>query len=112
MRRSILVLFVSMPTLKSADSCPRPFGNYDIPRSDAEVKAMSTLCAAGTKRISTASRQQACSAGSQRRYGEETVAVGRDEFVTRPKPREMKVFSTSRKYESARRAGRDYSGGE
>lgn len=43
-------------------------------------------------------------------YGDETVAVGHGDFITRMKPFEVKVFATSRKFETNRRDGRDYAG--
>ena len=41
-------------------------------------------------------------------YGSETATVKRGGFVTRLKPGEVKVFATSRKWESSRRDGRDF----
>ncbi len=41
-------------------------------------------------------------------YGSETASVNRGGFVTRLKPYEVKVFASSRKWESARRNGRDF----
>jgi len=41
-------------------------------------------------------------------YGSETAIVKRGGFVTRLKPYEVKVFATSRKWERARRNGRDF----
>jgi hypothetical protein len=42
-------------------------------------------------------------------YGDETVKVSREgELMTRMQPYEVKLFATSRKWESARRTGRDY----
>lgn len=41
-------------------------------------------------------------------YGAETATVTHGGFVTRLKPYEVKVFAVSRKWESARRAGRDF----
>ncbi len=41
-------------------------------------------------------------------YGSETAAVKRGGFVTRLKPYEVKVFATSRRWESSRRNGRDF----
>ncbi len=43
-------------------------------------------------------------------YGEETVEVANEEFITRLKPHEVKVFVTSRKWESTRLKERDYPG--
>jgi hypothetical protein len=41
-------------------------------------------------------------------YGAETAEVHRGEFVTRLLPLEVKVFATSRRFESARTAGREF----
>ena len=41
-------------------------------------------------------------------YGSESAIVKRGGFVTRLKPYEVKVFATSRKWESSRRNGRDF----
>ncbi|MBI3471750.1 MAG: hypothetical protein HY013_10365 [Candidatus Solibacter usitatus] len=41
-------------------------------------------------------------------YGKETAEVVRGEFVTRMLPYEVKVFATSRKWESPRKQGRDF----
>ena len=41
-------------------------------------------------------------------YGSEKAAVERGGFVTRIKPQEVKVFATSRKWETSRRAGRNF----
>ena len=41
-------------------------------------------------------------------YGGETATIEQGGFVTRLMPYQVKVFSTSRKYETARRAGRDF----
>lgn len=41
-------------------------------------------------------------------YGTEKVTVQRGEFITRMQPSEVKVFATSRKWETSRRKGRDY----
>jgi len=41
-------------------------------------------------------------------YGDETVTVNQGEFVTRMMPYEVKVFATSRKWETDRRKGRDF----
>lgn len=41
-------------------------------------------------------------------YGDETVTVNRGELVTRMMPHEVKVFATSRKWETDRRKGRDF----
>lgn len=41
-------------------------------------------------------------------YGDETVKVVNDELTTRMQPHEVKLFATSRKWESPRRSGRDY----
>ncbi|MBI3852802.1 MAG: hypothetical protein HY298_21315 [Verrucomicrobia bacterium] len=41
-------------------------------------------------------------------YGSETASVEHGGFVTRLKPHEVKVFATSRKWESACREGRDF----
>ena len=41
-------------------------------------------------------------------YGIENTKVERGEFITRMMPFQVKVFATSRKWETARRAGRDY----
>jgi len=41
-------------------------------------------------------------------YGSETATVKRGGFVTRLKPYEVKVFATSRSWESSRREGRDF----
>lgn len=41
-------------------------------------------------------------------YGSESATVKRGGFVTRLKPYEVKVFATSRKWESSRRNGRDF----
>jgi len=43
-------------------------------------------------------------------YGSETATVRGGEFVTRLMPYEVKVFATGRRWESARRAGRDFPG--
>ncbi len=43
-------------------------------------------------------------------YGEENTNVTKGEFVTRMKPFEVKVFATSKKYETDRHKGRDYAG--
>lgn len=41
-------------------------------------------------------------------YGAETVTLTHGDFVTRLKPYEVKVFASSRKWETPRRAGRDF----
>ena len=41
-------------------------------------------------------------------YGDETVTVNRGELVTRMMPYEVKVFATSRKWETDQRKGRDF----
>ena len=41
-------------------------------------------------------------------YGSERAAVERGGFVTRIKPQEVKMFATSRQWETSRRAGRDF----
>jgi hypothetical protein len=41
-------------------------------------------------------------------YGQETITVRRGELVTRMQPLEVKVFATSRKWESSRHDGRDF----
>ena len=41
-------------------------------------------------------------------YGTENVTVQRGELITRMQPFEVKVFATSRKWETSRRKGRDY----
>jgi len=41
-------------------------------------------------------------------YGDETVTINQGEFVTRMMPHEVKVFATSRKWETDRRKGRDF----
>ena len=41
-------------------------------------------------------------------YGIEKAKVARGELITRIKPLEVKLFATSRRWESARRAGRDF----
>ena len=41
-------------------------------------------------------------------YEQERITIQRGELVTRMQPYEVKVFSTSRTWESPRRAGRDY----
>ncbi|MBM3238894.1 hypothetical protein FJZ31_21595 [Candidatus Poribacteria bacterium] len=41
-------------------------------------------------------------------YGDETVTVKRGELVTRMMPHEVKIFATSRKWETDRRKGRDF----
>lgn len=41
-------------------------------------------------------------------YGAETASVMGGEFITRLRPLEVKVFATSRKWETPRRAGRDF----
>ena len=41
-------------------------------------------------------------------YGAETATPQRGEFVTRMQPFEVKLFATDRRFESSRRAGRDY----
>jgi hypothetical protein len=41
-------------------------------------------------------------------YGDETVTVNRGEFVTRMKPFGVKVFATSKKWETEKRKGRDF----
>ncbi|MGC8794093.1 MAG: hypothetical protein ACP5U2_11955 [Bryobacteraceae bacterium] len=43
-------------------------------------------------------------------YGTETATVRGGVFVTRLMPHEVKLFATGRKWESARRVGRDYAG--
>lgn len=43
-------------------------------------------------------------------YGSETATVRDGEFVTRLMPHEVKVFAAGRRWESARRAGRDFAG--
>jgi hypothetical protein len=41
-------------------------------------------------------------------YGDETVRIARGELTTRMQPFETKVFATGRRWESPRRAGRDF----
>ena len=41
-------------------------------------------------------------------YGDESSTVDRGEFLTRMQAYETKVFSTSRKWESPRRSGREF----
>ncbi|MFN0169225.1 MAG: hypothetical protein ACKV22_22605 [Bryobacteraceae bacterium] len=41
-------------------------------------------------------------------YGKETAGLVRGEFVTRLLPYEVKVFATNRKWETSRKAGRDF----
>jgi len=41
-------------------------------------------------------------------YGDETATINRGELVTRMMPYEVKVFATSRKWETDRRKGRDF----
>ena len=43
-------------------------------------------------------------------YGVENVIVNKGDFITRMKPFEVKVFSTSRKFETDQKTGRDYAG--
>lgn len=43
-------------------------------------------------------------------YGDEEVIVDNQEFITRLKPREVKVFATGKKWESSRQNGRKYPG--
>jgi hypothetical protein len=43
-------------------------------------------------------------------YGNESATVRESEFITRLMPREVKVFATSRKWESAWPTGRGYAG--
>ncbi len=43
-------------------------------------------------------------------YGRETAEVRGGEFVTRLMPFEVKLFATSRKWEAARRSGREFAG--
>jgi hypothetical protein len=43
-------------------------------------------------------------------YGEEEVTVDNEEFITRLRPREVKVFATGKKWESSMRSARDYQG--
>lgn len=43
-------------------------------------------------------------------YGDEEVTVTNEEFLTRLKPYEVKVFSTDKKWESTRISGRNYEG--
>lgn len=43
-------------------------------------------------------------------YGEESVPVSHGELIVRMQPLEVKVYCTSRTFESARREGRDFSG--
>lgn len=43
-------------------------------------------------------------------YGDEEVVVDKQEFITRLKPREVKVFATGKKWETSRRIARDYPG--
>jgi hypothetical protein len=41
-------------------------------------------------------------------YAADSVKVSRGEFIARLQPHQVKVYSTSRKFETARRAGREY----
>jgi hypothetical protein len=43
-------------------------------------------------------------------YGDEEVIVDNEEFITRLKPRAVKVFATRKKWEASRRKSRDYPG--
>lgn len=43
-------------------------------------------------------------------YGDEEVIVENEEFMTRMKPHEVKVFATRKKWETSRRNARDYPG--
>ena len=43
-------------------------------------------------------------------YGVENVLVNNGDFITRMKPFEVKVFATSRKFETDQQTGRDYAG--
>jgi hypothetical protein len=42
-------------------------------------------------------------------YGDEKVTVDRDEFITRIKPLEVKVFATTRKWQAEQQEGRNFS---
>ena len=45
-------------------------------------------------------------------YGTESATVRKGEFITRLMPMEVKVFATSRKWESAWQTGRGYANGQ